>query len=364
MKIVITGLSNSGKTTLFNALTGQDIPTPPYPATEGEPHMGVVKVPDSRLDRLAEIFKAKKTTYSTVEYVDYIGITKGDIKQNRKVFEAIKDADTIVNVIRAFEEEAVVHPFDIVDPAADASTFETELRFGDLEFVERRIENMELSRVKGKKPDEEEKKVLLKCKESLENDIALRDVRFTEEEIKSMRHMQFLSMKPEVAVVNIGESDINTERASDIVRKVKGLYGESQSVLVYELCAKAEMEIAGLPPEERKAFLDDLGIKSPVRDRLIRICYELLGLISFLTAGEKETRSWAIRKGSDAMTAAGKIHTDIQRGFIRAEVISYEDFMEKAGGSMAAAREKGLLRLEGKTYNVKDGDIMEFRFNV
>jgi GTP-binding protein YchF len=363
MKIAVTGLSNSGKTTVFNALTGLSVETTVYPTTGGEPHIGVVKVPDPRLERLSEIFKPKKTTPATVEYIDYIGLTKGDMKQNRKVFEFIKDADALLHVVRAFRDEAVAHPLGGVDPRRDAAAFEAELLFGDLELVERRLETMELAAKKGKKQNEAEGKALLKCRKALEGETALRDAEFTGDELKAMRHLQFMSIKPLVVLVNIDEGDLNTERAAGLREAVEGFYADKSSVSVLSLCGKVEMEIAELPPEERRAFLDDLGIEEPALGRLIRVSYGLLGLNSFFTVGGDEVKAWAIEKGTEALAAAGKIHTDIQRGFIRAEVVAYEDFIA-SGGSMPAAREKGLVRLEGKTYQVRDGDIINFRFNI
>jgi hypothetical protein len=362
MKIALTGLSNSGKTTVFNALTGLGMETTIYPTTTGEPHVGVVKVPDARLDRLSEIFKPKKTTYSTIEYIDYIGLTKGDMKQNRSVFEFIKDSDALVHVVRAFHDDAVVHPLGSIDPLRDVATVEAELLFGDLELVERRLEAMEQAAKKGKKPDEKENKALIKCKEALEEETALRDVAFTDDELRALRHLQFLSIKPEVVLLNIDEKDLNTGRAGSLQEEVEKFYRGKSSVSVLTMSGKVEMEIGELPPDERKAFLDELGIKEPALDKLIKVSYGLLGLISFFTVVGNEVRAWAVRKGTDALTAAGKIHTDIQKGFIRAEVIAYDDFIK--AGSMAEARDKGLLRLEGKTYEVKDGDIINFRFNV
>ena len=233
--------------------------------------------------------------------------------------------------------------------------------FGDLELVEKRLERMEQGARRGKKPDEKEKGLLLKCREVLEGERALRDVDFSEEEQKAMAHLQFMSIKPQVAVLNVGEGDLNSEKTKSAVSELQKYFSGKQ-VSVLDLCGKIEMEIAQLPPDEASAFLDDLGIAEPALNRLIRVSYELLGLISFLTAGEDEVRAWTIRKGTIAQKAAGKIHSDIERGFIRAEVVSYVDFM--ADGSMSAAREKGQLRLEGKTYEVKDGDIINFRFNV
>jgi GTP-binding protein YchF len=369
LKIAITGLSNSGKTTVFNSLTGMSLETTVYAATSGEPHIGVVKVPDNRIDRLSEIFNPKKTTYASVEYIDYLGITKGDIQQNRKVFDVMKDADALVHVVRAFENEAVPHPAEKVDPMRDVEIMELELVFGDLDLVEKRLERMDEAARKGKKQDEGEKKLLFKCREALEREIPLRDVEFNDEEQKAMRHLQFISTKPEIIVLNISEDDLNSERMNELETRVRqyflGKQQESSPVAQHSLlslCGKIEMEISRLPANDAKLFLDDLRIAEPALHKLITVSYNLLGLISFITVGEDEVRAWTIAKGTSAHRAAGRVHTDIERGFIRAEVFSYDDFIQ--WGSTPVLREKGLLRLEGKTYEVKDGDIINFRFNV
>ncbi|MFN3396763.1 MAG: redox-regulated ATPase YchF [Thermodesulfovibrionales bacterium] len=369
MKLAIIGLSNSGRTTLFNALTKQNIETTIYPTVSGEPNYGVVKVPDNRVLRLAEIYKPKKITHATVEYVDYIGLTKGDIAQNRKVFDLIKDVDAIVHVVRAFEDDSVVHPLGSINPLRDLETVEMELLFGDLELVEKRLARIEEGAKKGKKPDEAEKRLLLKCKDYLEKEIPLRNVFFDEDEQKAMRHLQFVSIKPEVIVFNIGEDDLNSNKERELIKEADNLMNRHQKdpsiILPYSivsLCGKIEMEISQLNEEDADAFLKDLGIEEPALNKLIHVCYSLLGLISFLTVGEDEVRAWTIKKGTVAQKAAGKIHSDIEKGFIRAEVIGFDDFI--SCGSMAVAREKGLLRLEGKTYEVRDGDIINFRFNV
>ncbi len=361
MKTAIIGLANSGKTTIFNALTGLDLEVTTFPTLAGEPHTGVVKVPDGRLDRLTEIFQPKKTTRATVEYVDYLGLTKGDMDQNRKVFDLIRDADAIVHAVRGFADEVIVHPMGSVDPRRDAETVELEMIFGDLELVEKRLVRMEEGAKRGKKPDEVEQRLLVKCREALENETALRDVDFTEEEQKAMRSLQFMSIKPQLIVLNVAEDALETEETRRITAEL-GKFFTGRQVQVLSLCGKIEMEIAQLPPDEAAVFLADLGIAEPASHKLIRLSYDLLGLISFLTAGEDEVRAWTIRKGTDAQRAAGKIHSDIERGFIRAEVVAYDDFITH--GSLAAARDKGLVRLEGKTYEVKDGDIINFRFNV
>jgi len=361
VKIAIIGLANSGKTTIFNALTGQNLETTVYPTLNAEPHMGVVKVPDIRIDRLAEIYKPKKVTYATVEYIDYLGLTKGDMDQNRKVIDFIKDADAIVHVVRGFEDETVMHPLEAVDPRRDAETLELEMVFGDLELVDKRLQRMDEGMKRGKKPDETEKRVLLKCKELLEQEKPLRDIEFSEDEEKAMRHLQFMSIKPEVIALNVSEADLNTEKTAQQLTDLQSFY-QGKQVKMISLCGKIEMEIAQLSANEAGAFLDDLGIEEPALNKLIHVSYELLGLISFLTCGEDEVRAWTIRRGMTAQKASGKIHSDIERGFIRAEVVSFDDFI--AQGGMSGARDKGQLRLEGKTYEVRDGDIINFRFNV
>lgn len=361
MKIAIMGLGNSGKTTIFNALTGMSLDTTLYATVSTEPHFGVVKVPDNRIEVLSDIYKPKKITYATVEYIDFMGLTKGDMEQNRKVFDFIKDADAVVHVVRSFREDAVVHPMGGIDPVRDAQTVELEMIFGDLELVEKRLERMEQGLKRGKKPDEGEKRLLERCREILEGERPLRDAEFSEEDSKAMRHLQFMSIKPEVVVLNVAETELNSAEVGEVMGKLRDFF-QGKQVMVLDLCGKIEMEIAQLSKDEATAFLEDLGIAEPALNRLIRVSYDLLGLISFLTSGEDEVRAWTIEKGTTAQKAAGKIHSDIERGFIRAEVISFDDFI--AQGSMAAAREKGLLRLEGKQYEVKDGDIINFRFNV
>ncbi len=358
MKIGILGASNVGKTTIFNALTGMDIPTTVYSTTEAEPHIAVVKVPDERVDRLSEIYKPKKTTYATVEYVDYLGITKGDLQQNRKVLDLLKDVDAVVHVVRAFQDDSVVHPLGEVNPIQDAETIKLELIFSDLELVDKRLERISEAKKKGKKPDPKEEEVLSKCKEALEAEKPLRDVQFTEDELKALRHLQFITIKPEVIVINLDEKTFNTEDEKRLTEEFRKRYKDP----VIALSGKIEMELAQLEPDEQTAFLDELGIKEPAMHRLIRVCYGHLGLISFFTVGEDEVRAWTIKHETLAPRAAGKIHSDMERGFIRAEVINYRDFIE--AGSMAEARQRGLVRLEGKTYEIKDGDIINFRFNV
>ena len=364
MKIAVTGFSNAGKTTIFNALTGGRLETPAYPSVGGEPHLGTVAVPDERVEKLAAIYKPKKITHAAVDYVDYLGFTKGDQKQNAKVYALIKDADALLQVVRAFEDPAVAHPLGRIDPIGDLRELEAELVLGDFMLVEKRLEGIEESIKKGRKEkvSEAERTVLLKCKAALEDGLPLRGLDLGPEELKAVRHLEFLSLLPEVALFNVAEGEAGGPEAEALLSQARVLLGEKTPVLA--VAGKIEMEIAQLPPEEQKAFLEDLEIEEPAMKRLIRVSYELLNLISFLTAGEDEVKAWTIRKDTPAPAAAGKIHSDIEKGFIRAEVISYDDFAVKSGGSMAEARKLGLLRLEGKDYPVKDGDIINFRFNI
>jgi GTP-binding protein YchF len=359
MKIALIGLSNSGKTTVFNALTGQNLETTLYPTVSGDPHFGVIKVPDPRLDKLSEIFKPKKTTHATIEYIDYIGLTKGDHDQNRKVFDLIKDVDAIVHVVRTFHDETITHPLNAVDPRRDIEITELELILGDLELVEKRIERMNETVKQGKNPDELEKALMLKCRDYLTIGKALRTADFTSEELDIMKSFQFLTTKPEVVVFNISETELEDDKIRSIQTDLEALF---PSLVILSLCGKLEMELSRLDPSDAGMFLDDLGIDEPASSRLIRVCHRMLGLITFFTTRGNEARAWSIKRGTPALKAAGKVHSDIERGFIRAEVISFEDFI--AAGSMHAAREKGQLRLEGKTYEVNDGDIISFRFNV
>lgn len=369
MKLTITGFSNSGKTTVFNALTGLNLATTTYPTVispELEPQIGMVKVPDARIERLTTVYDPKKTTYATVEYVDYAGITSGDSAQNAKVFNIMKDADAVVHVVRAFEDESIVHPMQSIDPVRDVKSFEAELILGDLELVEKRLQKIEEQAKKGKKQDEADRGLLLKCKKALEEEISLRNLEFNEEEKRLMLPYQFLSTMPEIIVLNIGENDINSENISNFQNMIEIYFketGQGAAPPVLPFCGKIEMEIVQLPADEAKAFLDDLGIDEPAMYKLCRISYDALGLLSFFTVGKDEVKAWTIKKGTNAQQAAGKIHSDIERGFIRAEVVGYDDFLASEE-DMARVKEKGLARLEGKTYPVRDGDIINFKFNV
>ncbi|MBF0537258.1 MAG: redox-regulated ATPase YchF [Nitrospirae bacterium] len=361
MNIAISGLSNAGKTTIFNATTGLNLETTIYASVIETPHRGSVKVPDERVDWLSSVFKPKKTTHSTIEYTDFIGLIRGDMDNNRKVFDLLKDADAIVDVVRAFKEPAVVHPENSVEPLRDARTLEVELLLSDLELLEKRLARMDEAAKRGKKPDEAERKLLIKCREFIEDEHPLRNLPLTPEQWKSLRHLQFVSIKPKIIVLNISEADMGSRETENLVVAIATELGYKPEHVI-PLCGKIEMEIGQLQPDEASDFLNALGIKEPACKRLISVCYEALELISFLTVGEDEVKSWTINKGSSAVQAAGKIHSDIEKGFIRAEVVSYDAF--KAAGSMAEARKHGSVNLHGKTYIVNDGDIINFRFNV
>jgi hypothetical protein len=373
VKIVITGFSNSGKTTVFNALTGLNLETTSYPTAiskDIKPHSGIVKVSDERLERLSSVFKPRKTTHATLEYIDYPGIvspaTGSDASQNSMVFDLIKDSDAILHVVRVFEDESVIYPTGEVEPLRDVRSFETELILRDLEFIEKRLERIAEQAKKGKRPDEADREFLLKCKEALEDEISLGDVEFTEAEKRFMLPYQFLTTMPEIVVLNIDERDINSDRAGSMKEQIEGYFkgkGRGSVPPVLALCGKIEMEITQLPEEERGEFFDDMGIDEPAMNKLCRVSYEALGLITFFTVIKDEVRAWTVKQGSNALKAAGKIHSDIERGFIKAEVVSYEDFFS-CGEDMHRARERGLLRLEGKDYILRDGDIINFKFNI
>lgn len=365
MKLGIIGLPNAGKTTVFNALTGQELEAAPYPNPIGtDSHVGAIKVPDERIDRLAEIFKPKKTTYADVQCLDITGFARGisGNKQKAEVFNGLWDCDAVIHVVRAFRDDAVVHPEGDIDPVRDAAALELELVFHDLELVETRLEHIANSIKKGIGENlEAERDVLVRCRAILEEEKPLRNLEFSDEERSLIGSLQFASLKPELVVLNVGEDDIGSDATSVAVTALEDFY-QGKDALVFPLSGKIETELSRLDTEDAAAFLEDLGIGEPAMNRVIREAYKLLGLISFLTAGEDEVRAWTVRRGIRAVKSAGKIHSDIERGFIRAETIGFDDFM--AAGTMAKAKELGTLRLEGKDYEVQDGDIVNFRFNV
>ncbi len=364
MKLGIIGLPNAGKTTLFNALTGQALEVTAYanPASAEAP-VGVIKVPDARIDRLSTIYKPKKTVYAEVQCADITGLDRGISGSGQKgaLFELAWDADALIHVVRAFEDEAVSHEGPI-EPQADAAALDLELIFHDLELVETRLERIENSMKKGIGEGlDVEKAALERCREALEAEQPLRGVELSDEERAAIGSLQFASLKPVLVVLNVSEEAISGEGTAAAVAALSDYYAGKQA-LVFSLSGKIEMELSQLEPDETVMFLEELGIEEPAMNLVIREAYELLGLISFFTVGEDEVRAWTTRRGDAAPRAAGRVHSDIERGFIRAETISYDDFI--AAGDMAHAREQGTLRLEGKDYVVQDGDIINFRFNV
>jgi ribosome-binding ATPase len=358
VKVGIIGLSSVGKSTLFQLLTGA--PAAP-PGGRPEARVGIARVPDARVDRLAEMYRPKNKTWATVEYVDVPGVAKGE-GQALVDQPALRGVDALVHVLRAFASDTVPHPDGTVDPLRDAKIMELELILADLGTVERRLERLDASIKKANRPDDvAERAVFLKLKQALEEERPLREVELTDEEQRRLRSYSFLSEKPILLVVNLGEDEVK-DAAGALSRTGLSALGERPQTALCPVAAPIEMEIAQLPTEDARAFMEDLGLAEPGLDRVIRTSYALLGLISFLTAGEDECRAWTIRRGTKAQQAAGTIHSDIERGFIRAEVVPFDELVR--AGSLAACREKGTLRLEGKDYLVQDGDVVNFRFNV
>ena len=357
MKIGLVGLPKSGKTALFNLLTGSSVATSSFGATRGQMHAGVARVPDARVDRLSALFNPRKTTYATFEVVDLAGIAKGE-RQGLETKE-FRDADALLHVVRAFPDAAGAP----ADPRADIADLETELILADLEVVERRLERLE-AQIKKKRTDADvhEQAVLTKVKPMLEAERPIRAMGLDEEEARAIRGFTFLSQKPILHCLNLAEKDI--ARGGTLIESF-GLaaVAERPASRVGWVSAVIEAEVAQLDGPEQAAFLADLGLAEPAIRRVLEDCYALLGLISFFTVGEDEVRAWSIPRGTRAHDAAAAIHSDIARGFIRAEVVSYEDLLA-ADGSMAAVRERARLRLEGKEYEVRDGEICHFRFNI
>jgi GTP-binding protein YchF len=360
MKIAIIGLPNSGKTTVFNALTRGTAETTAYASGQLEPNLATVKVPDERLAVLARMFNPKKVTPADVQYVDVGGLS-GSSRQGPGLSPALLNyiggADALLHVARAFEDDDVPHPSGSVDLARDVADVDLELIFSDLAIVERRLARLNAEIGKMSARDREvriaERDALERVRAALAAETPVRDLELSEEEEKLLRGYQFLSAKPLLLVLNIGEGQINSPPAF--------IYPHRRAQVV-AFCAKIEAELAQLDDDDAQAFMQDLGISAPARDRVIAASYELLGLVSFLTAGPDEVRAWTIRRGTPAVEAAGAIHSDIQRGFIRAEVVAYDDLVR--AGSMAEARKQGTVRMEGKTYIVQDGDVCHFLFNV
>src|SRR5437867_1577593 len=362
MLVGIFGFPKVGKTTLYNTLTGSSVPTEAYAAGKPETHVGVATVPDHRLDRLSAMFKPKKTTYAKVDYLDIVGVEKGEGAKGETFLTDLKNADAMLHVVRAFDDPNLPHAEGPIDARRDVETMETELIIADHTIATRRIVKLDANIKKsGRDEDKRELEAVKRCVAALEKETPLREVDFSEEESKRLRGFTFLSAKPLLVVLNLSESDAGGIPTA-VARAGLDGFAKRRAVGVVPVSAKIEMEIARLSAEDALAFQKDLGIEEPCLQRIIRTSYEMLGLVSFFTVGEDECRAWTIHRGTVAQKAAGTVHTDIERGFIRAEVIPYEELV--ALGSMHAAKEKGRLRLEGKEYVVQDGDVADFRFNV
>jgi GTP-binding protein YchF len=360
MKACLTGFEKTGKTTLFNALTCLNIPINLGQTPENIIHEGVAIVEDPRIKQLSEIFKPKKTTFATIKYIDLPGISKNDQHRNQKIFENIKDAEVLIHIVRAFEDDSSTHPLGEINIERDIKLFESELLLFDYLLVEKRIDRITNNFKRGLKENQKELELFQRMKEHLDLEKPLRELNFSDEDSKLLLPYKFISNKPIIHVVNYGEN--MTKSYQEITNTLSSIYKIQGKSSIISLCATLEQEISELPNEERNIFLRELNISEPASNLLIRESYSLLGFISFFTVGEDEVRAWTIKKGMTAKEAGGKIHSDIEKGFIRAEVISYSDFINI--GSLKTAKEKGLLRLEGKNYIVEDGDIMNFRFNV
>ena len=364
MKLGIVGLPNVGKSTLFNAITNAGAESANYPFCTIDPNVGVVAVPDSRLDWLSDFHKPKKTTPAVVEFVDIAGLVKGASKGEglgNKFLSNIRATDAIVHVVRCFDDPNVIHVEGSTDPLRDIQIIDIELIMADMEMVQRRIDKCSKAGRTGDKKAAHEAEVFQGLQDWLNEGRSARSYECGEDDAALIATAELLSLKPIIYAANLDEAGFSDYQNNAYYQQVAGV-AAAEGAQVIPVCAQLEAEIAQLEPDEKKLFLDDLGIPESGLDRLIKASYALLGLISFLTAGEDECRAWTIHKGTKAPQAAGKIHTDFERGFIRAEVVSFDDLV--ANGSMNAAKEKGLVRSEGKDYVMQDGDIVLFRFNV
>lgn len=363
MEVGILGFERGGKTTLFNAITGQEAATGGY-SGQAEPNIAIVKVPDDRLDRLSAMYQSKKLVHATIKFIDVAGIAAregegGGSSLDEKLLRAVANADALMAVVRAFEEGGIAPR-----PEADAASIQSELILSDFVKVETRLERIEKGMLKqsgdARKALEREKAVLERCKEALEAERPLRALEFDADEEKVLRAFQFMTVKPLLIVLNVGEDEIAKCGEREAAFAAAGL---APGTMVVACCARAEYDISRIEsPEERAMFLESYGIATPAVDRVIRVSYELLGLMSFFTVGPPEAHAWTIRRGDSALEAAAAIHSDLARGFIRAEVVSWDDLLR--AGSLANAKKDAMLRLEGKTYVMRDGDVIEIRFSV